>query len=1110
MRKLLTIFFFPFFFFAVIDLFFTGNRTNVPNDAPATIAKENFVLTLIGYIKIGNGGFGASDGCGATNLITAVYSDTRTELGQIGQGDILKDAGGNPIAGGGQGYGFTITNGGNATRGIKLGGASAGYVDAVDLCSGSTTTDWFAASGTNCSQTSFPTALYNDPSDPLIYVGKKLPISTGGSLLSPDGFYTLGMSATGPAVYTVSVAAGLITAISSTCITNPIVDAGADQTVSLPSPSITLSGSAFDPNGTITDYTWSQQSGPNTATIGDDDNQVTGITGVMAGTYVFRLTATDNASNTGYDEVSVTVVAAPLCVTATLIKAAYRDITDFSGASGEGSQRLNDTTGSRKWASTWGAAAVMQDGDANPRIGNFDYNATVAGTQTDSTSIAITRASIHPGNTVNGQTYGSYFILGNGSQRVIIFDYKQIVNFEAVYIHHSTGEPITNAGEIIFTSNPLEVKRALFEYDSRTTGLPLTIDVTFSLGSGAYDSIINLRHSARYVIWRLNANDAYVPKQGPNIKNIFTYGCSSASLYTGTEIFPDWNTSYTRDTTEPVKNHDGKVVATPTGSTDMDQTFPNSTSWGGYINAIDTVAGAGGIGDTTNQDFNISNSAFKVNLAMYGDNNLFNPANKYSHETYAYMAVTNPNRYLLKQLYNNGNIVNQHIPINKLGMDIRLQATYSRFVWYYTTLVAVLGPDVPDPASAYTAFITGRAVGYWTGGSGHGNNVKQIFPLNNEENADFRPGGAGAISQSSWLPPVAMWALHDTALTVWRSVFPNRPFVMQGMAANGLEYIILGDMFGKIWYQDKNYRMADVVNIHTITVKNIPDIDGGCTGNIDQQSVLDGYRNTSEKLQAFLDTLAITRGGVYPKLIITEYSTASSKDWQLPITGCDFNLLSVPFIPTRPSYRPHHAQGYVKLQQQIKFESIQGLWRSWQYEAFDLTDTVSPGGGVLYFNGNDGSQGDINLAHNWMKANLYLSQQHNGNNFLREYRVWAKIFDSTKGQYKALYRHIDAAKRDSFCYLTMWQQLLVDPPGNRTHTFPADVSTIRHMRHTTHTNYAGTNVGSTLTGNTLAIPSVFEPDMMFFKSPVLAAQLDALPAPTGEMRFRKYNGLRKG
>jgi len=47
----------------------------------------------------------------------------------------------------------------------------------------------------------------------------------------------------------------------------PAANAGADQTVTLPASTATLTGSGSDPDGTITGYAWTRVTGPKTATI---------------------------------------------------------------------------------------------------------------------------------------------------------------------------------------------------------------------------------------------------------------------------------------------------------------------------------------------------------------------------------------------------------------------------------------------------------------------------------------------------------------------------------------------------------------------------------------------------------------------------------------------------------------------------------------------------------------------------------------------------------------------------------------------------------------------------------------------------------------------------
>jgi hypothetical protein len=90
----------------------------------------------------------------------------------------------------------------------------------------------------------------------------------------------------------------------------PIVNAGMDQTIVLPMNSITLNGSASDPDGSITTYAWTKISGPAGSTFGSASSVSTTVNGLVQGSYVFRLTATDNKGATASDDVAITVNAA--------------------------------------------------------------------------------------------------------------------------------------------------------------------------------------------------------------------------------------------------------------------------------------------------------------------------------------------------------------------------------------------------------------------------------------------------------------------------------------------------------------------------------------------------------------------------------------------------------------------------------------------------------------------------------------------------------------------------------------------------------------------------------------------------------------------------------
>ncbi len=76
----------------------------------------------------------------------------------------------------------------------------------------------------------------------------------------------------------------------------PVVNAGTNQTVTLPNNAVNLIGTATDdglPNGTLT-TTWSQVSGPAAAFIENPTQFSTLVTFPQAGTYVFKLTASDS------------------------------------------------------------------------------------------------------------------------------------------------------------------------------------------------------------------------------------------------------------------------------------------------------------------------------------------------------------------------------------------------------------------------------------------------------------------------------------------------------------------------------------------------------------------------------------------------------------------------------------------------------------------------------------------------------------------------------------------------------------------------------------------------------------------------------------------------
>src|SRR5690606_23675651 len=88
---------------------------------------------------------------------------------------------------------------------------------------------------------------------------------------------------------------------------NPVANAGANQSITLPVNSVSLSGSATDEDGTIVSYQWKKQSGPENYNIVNANSPVTDVSGLTEGVYRFELLVTDNKGATASSLVQVTV-----------------------------------------------------------------------------------------------------------------------------------------------------------------------------------------------------------------------------------------------------------------------------------------------------------------------------------------------------------------------------------------------------------------------------------------------------------------------------------------------------------------------------------------------------------------------------------------------------------------------------------------------------------------------------------------------------------------------------------------------------------------------------------------------------------------------------------
>jgi hypothetical protein len=89
-----------------------------------------------------------------------------------------------------------------------------------------------------------------------------------------------------------------VTVVNADANLPPVIDSIGNQSVLWPRNSANLTGSAKDPDGTITSYSWAYVAGPGVYTLSPTSKSVNiftaTVTGLILGTYEFKLTVTDN------------------------------------------------------------------------------------------------------------------------------------------------------------------------------------------------------------------------------------------------------------------------------------------------------------------------------------------------------------------------------------------------------------------------------------------------------------------------------------------------------------------------------------------------------------------------------------------------------------------------------------------------------------------------------------------------------------------------------------------------------------------------------------------------------------------------------------------------
>jgi hypothetical protein len=151
----------------------------------------------------------------------------------------------------------------------------------------------------------------------------------------------------------------------------PTANAGQDASVQLPNNVVNVNGSlSADQDGSIASYKWEKVSGPSSFYITNPNQVTTSITNLIAGTYVFRLTVTDNNGATSTDDITVTVTSANLAPSANAGQGQTYSLVIYLNGTGDDA---DGTVVSYKWEQVSGPTCMI----ANP----FSQNTSVSGLQ---------------------------------------------------------------------------------------------------------------------------------------------------------------------------------------------------------------------------------------------------------------------------------------------------------------------------------------------------------------------------------------------------------------------------------------------------------------------------------------------------------------------------------------------------------------------------------------------------------------------------------------------------------------------------------------------------------------------------------------------------------
>jgi len=197
---------------------------------------------------------------------------------------------------------------------------------------------------------------------------------------------------------------------SGTTNTPPVVSAGADKSLTLPTSEIYIQGSASDADGSIASYTWTKTYGPSGSLGGTTTSKLRAYN-LVEGSYIFRLTAKDNDGAAKYDDVKVTV---------------SQSTTNIVPVANAGS----DKSTSSKSITLYGSGS-----DKDGKIVSYKW------IKYGGAAVTLTNAT-SPTVTVSGMTDGKYYL------RLTVTDDKGATDYDNMMVTVSGSSTLTNIAPV--------------------------------------------------------------------------------------------------------------------------------------------------------------------------------------------------------------------------------------------------------------------------------------------------------------------------------------------------------------------------------------------------------------------------------------------------------------------------------------------------------------------------------------------------------------------------------------------------------------------------------------------------------------------------------------